>query len=439
MSGLNSVISAVAFQIDQVLRPALQPVANALFNLSDSIFNAEGAAGDLIGILGAIAIVALPIVALFGLTAGVIAAVVAGFILLLAELGLLKPAMQALAAAGQFVINKLRGFANAVMNMTGPMGTATRVALGLAGGLAALLIVGKLTGAFALLSGGFGVFATATTAATLAVGAFNTVIAAGTVIVGAFSTVVGIATTAVTALAAILGLPVIVVAALIAAIAALIAIFATDFMGIRTAVMNALGGAMNALANFGAGVKQLFGQLVNSAVQWGADLMRNFAQGIMGIRTAVMNALGGAMNALANFGAGVKQFFGQLVNSAVQWGADLMRNFAKGIMNLATAPLDAAREAFDRVAGVISFDQAENDRMARGWGRDLLTEFSVGMSEGASSVDMSISPGDTGGGGDGRPPSPPAAPPVMLDGKPVNEQLRKRNGRHRRARQRDGT
>lgn len=52
MSGLGAIIEAVAFQIDQLLRPVLTPLTNALFDISAAVFEADGALGDLVGILG---------------------------------------------------------------------------------------------------------------------------------------------------------------------------------------------------------------------------------------------------------------------------------------------------------------------------------------------------------------------------------------------------
>jgi len=51
-SGLASVAQAVAFQMDKVLRPILQPVADGFFKISQMIFGAKGAAGALIGSFG---------------------------------------------------------------------------------------------------------------------------------------------------------------------------------------------------------------------------------------------------------------------------------------------------------------------------------------------------------------------------------------------------
>jgi len=53
-SGVAAVVGAVAFQMDQVLRPVLSPLTKAFFGLSDAIFNLDGAAGDAVGIIGSI-------------------------------------------------------------------------------------------------------------------------------------------------------------------------------------------------------------------------------------------------------------------------------------------------------------------------------------------------------------------------------------------------
>jgi len=57
-AGLGAVLEAVAFQMDQVLRPVLQPLNEGFFALASGIFNADGAVGTLIGGLSTIVSVA---------------------------------------------------------------------------------------------------------------------------------------------------------------------------------------------------------------------------------------------------------------------------------------------------------------------------------------------------------------------------------------------
>lgn len=227
MEGLFSVIEAVAFQMDKVLRPILQPVADGFFKVSEAIFEADGPLGTLVGVLGVIATV--------------------------------------------------------------------------------LAIVGAV--AFKV----FGVMATLS-------GAWGALVAVGKIVLGVIA-----------AIASVLGLPVVAVGALIAALLALIAVFATDFMGIRTMVLEALGKALLAFKSFAGDVGDVFGEIVDNALEWGKDVMEYFAQGIK-------DAVGG--------------------------------------------PLDAAGKALDGVKDAISFDERKNDRMAERWGEDMLTHFGMGMERG---------------------------------------------------------
>ena len=286
MEGLVAIIEAVAFQMDQVLRPILQPVADAFFEIADAIFNAEGPLGTLIGIVGTVIAV-----------------------------------------------------------------------------LAGLAIIGKIIGFFSGLAAIWGVLVTI-----------------GQIVV-----------TAVAAIAGILGLPVVAVAALIAAIVALVAVFATDFMGIRSTVADVLTGVVEAIVSFTATITDLFLDFI-------AD--------------------------------------------AFEWGKDLILNFKDGILDVASAPVDAAQDVIDGVTDAIGFDVRANDRMAERWGTDLLTHFSVGMERGAQLADVNIAPSGTGGD-DGRTGGTPASrtQPIEnhMDGRRVDDVLRRRRGNPRRARQRDGT
>lgn len=101
MGGLVAIIDALAFQMDQVLRPVLQPLTNLMFGLSEAIFQLDGVAGAIVGVLTSIA-AALGVVAgvaalfgsslssIIGFLAGlgpVIAGVSAGALALAAALG----------------------------------------------------------------------------------------------------------------------------------------------------------------------------------------------------------------------------------------------------------------------------------------------------------------------------------------------------------------
>lgn len=62
--GLVAIIEALAFQMDQVLRPVLTPITNALYDISSAIFELEGPLGDVVGLFTTLATVLVPAVAI---------------------------------------------------------------------------------------------------------------------------------------------------------------------------------------------------------------------------------------------------------------------------------------------------------------------------------------------------------------------------------------
>ena len=77
MAGLFAIVEAVAFQMDGVLRPVLSPLTDAFFDLANAIFEADGIAGDIIGVLGTIASIAAIVGAAmlkFGVSVGAVTA-----------------------------------------------------------------------------------------------------------------------------------------------------------------------------------------------------------------------------------------------------------------------------------------------------------------------------------------------------------------------------
>ena len=58
MESLAAVVGAIAFQMDKVLRPVLQPLSKAFFAVSNAIFEAEGPLGTLIGVISSVVSIA---------------------------------------------------------------------------------------------------------------------------------------------------------------------------------------------------------------------------------------------------------------------------------------------------------------------------------------------------------------------------------------------
>jgi hypothetical protein len=267
MQSLFAVVEAVAFQMDQVLRPILQPIADLFFDFAGAIFSAEGVVAKFWGVLGTLV----------------------SFLLL---------------AAG-----------------------------------ALALVFGKGAVGSAILSG---------------------LAAVASVVAGAVG-----------ALAAALGAPVIAIAALIAAAAALGVIFREEIMG----ALNTVIGGTNSF--------------LKAIYQLEEDL------------------------AVA---------FGNMIRAALGWGADLMKNFAKGIRNQTEAVIGAVKDSFKPVMDRFSFDQRENDRMAEQWGRDMVSYFGQGMQ---TAVSREVPPIELEQGGDGGMRRKDNRVNVSIDGRDVDKETRR--------------
>lgn len=100
LDGFRAIMTAVSFQMDQVLLPILTPLADGLFSVASAIFSTNGAMGDLIGIVGTI-------VSVLTVLAGIVASV--GF-----AFGGLAGAKAAVVVAGKALIGVLGAVAGAI-------------------------------------------------------------------------------------------------------------------------------------------------------------------------------------------------------------------------------------------------------------------------------------------------------------------------------------
>ena len=98
--GLFAIVDAVAFQMDQVLRPVLTPLTNLFLDIADAIFEADGAMGDIIGVGGTLA-------AILGSIGG-------PALLVASKLGLIGSVSGAVIAAGKLLVGALAAVASAI-------------------------------------------------------------------------------------------------------------------------------------------------------------------------------------------------------------------------------------------------------------------------------------------------------------------------------------
>jgi len=90
MESLAGVLEAVAFQMDQVLRPVLMPVTDLFYQLQTAIFEADGVVGDIIGgfaslvsiagLVGSVILSAIGVLSQLGLTSLTVGGAITAFI-----------------------------------------------------------------------------------------------------------------------------------------------------------------------------------------------------------------------------------------------------------------------------------------------------------------------------------------------------------------------
>lgn len=88
-AGLQAIVQALAFQMDQVLRPVLQPIAQGMFGIANAISSAQGIWGTFIGIVStlvSLALILIPAIAAVGAQLGVWASTAAGVIAILGKI-----------------------------------------------------------------------------------------------------------------------------------------------------------------------------------------------------------------------------------------------------------------------------------------------------------------------------------------------------------------
>jgi len=281
-AGLKAILSAVAFQMDQVLRPVITPITDVLFDLADAIYEADGAMGDVIGVIGTIA-------AVLGLVGGTVLSVIQLFYGFSGVLTALKVAGSALLSPFKFLGSAITGLVS---------GTTL------------------LAGALGVLLGLFGVGILETTGFLDAVQDLGDTIGQrmpsalkdfSVALIGAF---LGPFT--------ILG----------AAIRGFVQGFLND--GLVGGLNGAVQGVQDALSVFRNAFEGVFNDIIQAALQWGEDIMSNLAQGIRDKTPDVVEDAKQAADAIM-----IPLSFDVRENDlmAQEWGSDMLEHFSKGMQD----------------------------------------------------------------------------------------------------------
>jgi phage-related protein len=200
------------------------------------------------------------------------------------------------------------------------------------------------------------------------------------------------------ALASILGLPVAAVAALVAAVVGLIAVFVTDFMGIRTATVNVI-----------SDVLRIMGSLASRLASTTTDIAGVF-----------LTLASDIVDAVVGIGGDIASAFLGVVDDGLTWGQSLVRNIAQGIRNGIDWAVDAIQNLVQRIKEALAnLPGVDTVTDAAGIGlnitRDVVNRVEGSLSnivDGGTTGAGTVVPQGTGGD-------------VYLDGQLINENQRR--------------
>lgn len=235
--GLSAVVSAVAYQMDRVIRPIVQPLANAFFKLANAIMKMNGPAGKFVGI------------------AGTIVTILAGLAGAIATVSALIPGLTAFGAVVS-TFSSLAGILSTIIGIAAGAVSALAAFLG----LPAIVVAGLIAAFTALLLNIGGV-------RDKVVG-FFTDIATG---------LAKLTSNVATAAGRVAGN----IASEFAGLVADGAIWASNFIG------NLIAGLIREIQNVASAISMVVGEVssavegaINKALQWGQELIADFVKGI---------------------------------------------------------------------------------------------------------------------------------------------------------------
>lgn len=107
-------------------------------------------------------------------------------------------------------------------------------------------------------------------------------------------------------------------------------------------------------------------------IEIGRKIVMSILKGIGNIGAKLWEHISGGLSAISDKIRGWAQ-------GGLSWGKDLITNFSDGIKGATKTLSDTAKNTFDKVRNVFSFDIVVNDRMIRGWGGDFMVEWAEGF------------------------------------------------------------
>ena len=213
---------------------------------------------------------------------------------------------------------------------------------------------------------------------------------------------------------------------IIIAVAALVAIFATDFLGIRTyvldvaaTILDALGGVVDWFTGDGlSGILDGIGELAGKILEFGEDLIVFYFTlpiTIGELLVELLGKIGGFVTEMvtevSRIGGEIVAGLGDLSGALYQAGIDLIQGFIDGIWSKAGDLVGAVEGVFgsaaDKIGGV--FDFGSPSKLLRKWGGWAVEGFELGATDRAHGLNRSLAGIGEGAAAALRPPALPAA------------------------------
>jgi phage-related protein len=138
-----------------------------------------------------------------------------------------------------------------------------------------------------------------------------------------------------------------------------------------------------------------FGGL-RDVVGWAQEKVENFVKGVKALRDVLsdVDIVGSILGALKTFGRAFADFFGGLVEDAVQWGKDIIAGFLDGLKAAWGAVESWLKDKWESVKGTVRsiFDIRSPSGVFRGYGEDIVEGFRLGLSGLQDTLNVSVEP-----------------------------------------------
>lgn len=129
----------------------------------------------------------------------------------------------------------------------------------------------------------------------------------------------------------------------------------------------------DAVYQLGTALGDFFGPIIDS--------IKNGWEGLV-------NLLKGAVDLFVSIHEAIAGFFLGIIESAYQWGVDMLEMFIDGLISAIGGIADIGSMIWDELSGWFGFDERENDMAVMRWGKDAGTMFAEGLKSAIPRVEI---------------------------------------------------